>query len=258
MKRTGVIVLLAMYLAIFSGPPLVAQRGAGTGAGSRYTVPRTSWGDPDLQGIWPSTHMVGVPLQRDPKLGTRNVLTDDEFAQRQKQSAQQADAVLEEFSLEGADGGDGTGPPPHWLERGTPQRQASLIVSPADGRLPPMTEYGQQRAAERARRSSTGAGPFNSPEDLDYYDRCIARGVLGSITPVIYNNGTQIVQAPGYVAIRYEMIHETRIIPLDTRPAPRASSVSTWASRAGGGRARRSWSKRRTSRARLASPATGG
>ena len=51
-----------------------------------------------------------------------------------------------------------------------------------------------------------------------YYDRCISRGVLGSIAPVVYNNGTEIVQGPGYVAIRYEMIHETRIIPLDGRP----------------------------------------
>ena len=60
-----------------------------------------------------------------------------------------------------------------------------------------MTPDGERRAAERARRSSTGAGPFNGPDDLDYYDRCISRGVLGSIAPVVYNNGTEIVQSPG-------------------------------------------------------------
>jgi hypothetical protein len=90
--------------------------------------------------------------------------------------------------------------------------------------MPPMTPDGERRAADRARRSSTGAGPFNGPEDLDYYDRCISRGVLGGIAPVVYNNGTQIVQSPGYVAIRYEMIHETRIIPLDGR-APVSAAV---------------------------------
>jgi hypothetical protein len=188
-------------------------------SGQAWTHPRTPWGDPDLQGIWPSSAMIGVPLQRDPALGTRTVVTEQEFATRQQVAARQAAADSEEFVAGGA-GGDGTGPPNHWLERGTPQRQASLIVDPPDGRLPPMTPDGERRAAERARRSSTGAGPFNAPDDLDYYDRCISRGVLGSIAPVVYNNGTEIVQSPGYVAIRYEMIHETRVIPLDGRSAP--------------------------------------
>jgi len=185
--------------------------------GQPWVVSRTPWGDPDLQGIWPSSEMIGVPLQRDEKLGTRAYLTDEEFAQRQAQAARQADADNEETvggRAPGA-GADSTGPPPHWLERGTPQRQASLIVDPPNGRMPPMTPDGERRAADRARRSSTGLGPFDGPDDLDYYDRCISRGVLGSIAPVIYNNGTEIVQAPGYVAIRYEMIHEARIIPID-------------------------------------------
>ena len=191
---------------------------------SSNVAPRTAWGDPDLQGIWPSSEMIGVPLQRDPKLGTRAFLTDEEFAQRQKQASQQEASDSEEFVVARTGGGDGTGPPNHWGERGTPQRQASLIVDPPDGRMPPMTPDGERRAADRARRSSTGAGPFNGPEDLDYYDRCISRGVLGGIAPVVYNNGTQIVQSPGYVAIRYEMIHETRIIPLDGR-APVSAAV---------------------------------
>jgi len=117
----------------------------------------------------------------------------------------------------GRGGGDGTGPPSHWGERGRPQRQSSLIVEPANGRTPPMTPDGEKRMADRARRSSTGEGPFNAPSDLDYYDRCVSRGVLGGILPVVYNNGTEIVQAPGYVVIRYEMIHEARVIPLDGR-----------------------------------------
>ena len=188
---------------------------------SDYKAPRTPWGDPDLQGIWPSTEMVGVPLQRPEGFGTRAFLTDAEFKARQAQSAQQAQNDEEAFVVPGAGagGGDGTGPPSHWGERGAPQRQASLIVDPPNGRMPAMTPYGAERAAYRARQSSMGTGPFNSAADLDYYDRCLSRGVLGSISPVVYNNGTEIVQAPGYVVIRYEMIHDFRVIPLDRRPA---------------------------------------
>jgi hypothetical protein len=211
--------IVALVFAQVIATDAAGQTPAAAGEpGAGWTMPRTPWGDPDLQGIWPSSEMIGVPLQRDPALGTRNVLTDEEFDRRQQQAARQAVADNEEFVA--GPGGDGVGPPPHWLERGSPQRQGSLIVEPPDGRLPPMTPEGEQRAAERARKSSTGDGPFNGPADLDYYDRCISRGVLGSTAPVIYNNGTQIVQAPGYVAIRYEMIHDTRIIPLDGRPSP--------------------------------------
>src|SRR4029453_1024744 len=177
----------------------VEMRAQSTSA-AKYVAPRTAWGDPDLQGIWPSSEMIGVPLQRDAALGTRAYLNDEEFAQRQKQASQRGWADRGECGAARMGGGDGTGPPNHWGERGVPQRQASLIVDPPNGRMPPMTPDGERRAADRARRSSTGAGPFNGPEDLDYYDRCISRGVLGGIAPVVYNNGTQIVQSPGYVA----------------------------------------------------------
>jgi hypothetical protein len=105
--------------------------------------------------------------------------------------------------------------------------------------MPKMTPYGAERMAMRARFSSTGDGPFNSAADLDYYDRCISRGVIGSMLPVVYNNGTEIVQAAGYVAIRYEMIHDTRIIPLDSVRHRRPPSGNTWATRAGAGTATR-------------------
>jgi hypothetical protein len=190
---------------------------------STYTPPRTSWGDPDLQGKWPSTHMVGVPMQRAPELGARSVLDDEEFAARQAQFARQQELDNADFDLENAESTPGgvvggpVSPPPHWLERGRPQRQASLIVDPRDGRLPLLTEDAQQReAALRAARASRG--PADSYTDRSLYDRCITRGIAGSILPVIYNNGNEIVQSPGYVAIVNEMIHETRIVPLDGRP----------------------------------------
>ena len=211
---TGLAVAAAVLIVSVAVLAQAQQAPAG------YKAPRTPWGDPDLQGIWPSTEMVGVPLQRPEGFGTRAFLTDAEFKARQTQSARQAEDDEEALAAPraGGGGGDGTGPPSHWGERGAPQRQASLIIDPPNGRMPAMTPYGAERAAYRARQSSMGAGPFNSAADLDYYDRCLSRGVLGSISPVVYNNGTEIVQAPGYVVIRYEMIHDFRVIPLDGRP----------------------------------------
>jgi hypothetical protein len=197
-----------------------------------YKVPRTSWGDPDLSGIWPGTAMVGVPMQRDEKLGLRNVLTDEEYVERSAQFERQDELDNADFDLEnaattpgGAVGGP-VSPPPHWLERGDPQRQASLIVDPPNGRMPAMTEAGQARQAA-VRQASEGRGPADSYTDRSLYDRCITRGMVGSLTPAIYNAGNQIVQSPGYVVIANEMIHEARVVPLDGRP-PLGSAIKQW------------------------------
>jgi len=173
----------------------------------KWTPPRTPWGDPDLQGLWPGTESLGIPLQRDPKLGTRNELTEQEFENRLRQAQQAVDDMEAEFDLATADTskagqvGSATSPPPHWQERGTPSRQASLIVDPPDGRMPALTPQARARydAIQAARQ---GRGPADSYTDRSLYDRCISRGVIGSVLPVIYNNGNEIVQAPGYVVIR--------------------------------------------------------
>ena len=112
-----------------------------------YSPPRTPWGDPDLQGIWPSTDMVGVPFERPERFGTRLYLTDQELKEREAQASKQAELDVLDFDLEKppaeivalGDVGGVTSPPPHWLERGVPSRQSSLVVEPANGRLPPMT-----------------------------------------------------------------------------------------------------------------------
>jgi hypothetical protein len=198
---------------------------AGQSAKKTYKTPRTAWGDPDLQGVWPSTDMVGTPLQRAASFGERNLLTDDEFKARQAAAARQNDEDNAEFNIEavtpeqearGTVGGP-VSPPPHWLERGKPSYQASLIVDPPDGRMPPQTAEATQRMLA-LRDARVGRGPADSYEDRSLYDQCITRGVLGSILPVIYNNGNHIIQAPGVVVLRNEMIHETRFFYLDGRP----------------------------------------
>jgi len=175
-------------------------------------VPRTPWGDPDLQGIWPSGQLITVPFERPVALGTRALLSDQEYAQRVAELERQAKADATEFST----GGGGVNPPSPWLESGRASRQASLIVDPPDGRLPPMTDEGKRRAA--AWPSTNPAVPYARAQDFNIYDRCVTRGVLGSTLPNIYSSGIEIHQAPGQVVLRYEMIHETRIIPLDGRP----------------------------------------
>jgi hypothetical protein len=182
-----------------------------------YTPPKTAWGDPDLQGIWPGN--VGVPMQRPANLGERTTLNDDEFAQRQAQAKRQAEADNQAFAT--SDTRAGIGPPSYWTERGKPTRQTSLIVDPPNGRLPALTaEAEKYRKEARGGKGLPGEwrGSADSYEDLNIYYRCITRGLLGSVIPVVYNNGNQIVQAPGYVVFRNEMIHESRVIPLDGRP----------------------------------------
>jgi len=208
-----------------------------------YVVPRTPWGDPDLQGIWPGTGMMGVPLERPATLGDKAQLTDEELAARAAQARRQTAQDEEEFvaprpTAEAVLTGAGTGPPGHWGERGTPQRQTSLVVDPPNGRIPPMTPDGRRRTAAIPASlyyDNSGGGVFNGPEDLSVYDRCITRGLIGSMVAVGYNAGNQIVQGPGWVALRNEMIHEARVIPTDGRkhvsPAIRSymgDSVGRW------------------------------
>ena len=193
------IVVLTVVLSA-EGPQRATGDNGSAASSRRYTAPRTAWGDPDLQGIWPSDQMVDVPFERPVSFGTRAELTDAEFAEAQARAQTDVSPV--------------TAPPPHWLERGQASRQASLVVDPPDGRLPAMTADGARRA-ERWRTTSADTYVYAGPEDLTPYDRCISRGVLGSVMPNIYNTGTQILQTPGLVVIRYEMIHEARIVPLD-------------------------------------------
>ena len=127
-----------------------APKESPTGTEETYRPPRTPWGDPDLQGTWPSGHMTGIPLQRPESFGTRNALTDAEFAARETQAARQADQDVADFdfanpSIPFGQIGGGQSPPQHWLERGEPQRQASLIVDPPNGRMPAMTAAAQKR-----------------------------------------------------------------------------------------------------------------
>jgi CheY-like chemotaxis protein len=120
-----------------------------------FVQPKTPWGDPDLQGFWPGVEMVGVPLQRPARFGTRNVLTEEEFAKRASELKNEEESLLAEIDVFTADVTTPcaircpTSPTPHWQEGGKPSRQASLIIDPVDGRQPPLSPEGQARQAQQ-------------------------------------------------------------------------------------------------------------
>jgi hypothetical protein len=212
-RTVALVIGLAVGGAAFQAGGALAQGGDG------WTPPRTPWGDPDLQGIFTTDDELGVPFERPPQVGLREFVTDEEFAEREAQAGRQAAADAEEFVRTGGGGrGGGIGPPAHWLERGRPSRRTSIVIDPPDGRIPYLDAEARQRAAVAVNARTTGNRPFDGPDALDLYDRCITRGLPHVIFPTIYNNTSQIVQGPGYVAIRYEMIHDARVIPLDGRP----------------------------------------
>jgi hypothetical protein len=185
-------------------PP--ARSAAGTAS------PRTPWGDPDLQGVWSGIALIGVPLDRDPALGTRNVLTEAEFQARRARMV--AGATLDNIEA------TNFGAEPEFVAAAS--RQASLVVDPPDGRRPSRTPGAEAR---RPPPNSFTSGPFDSVLDLGTYDRCIAYSTVPAALPI---NGLQIVQGPGYVAIRAEYIHEARVIPLKRRPHV-GESIATFA-----------------------------
>jgi hypothetical protein len=197
-------------------------------AASAQEVARTPWGDPDLRGTYTSDNSIGVPFERPAQYGDRAELTEEEYAAKvnanDEQIAKDQSPLPEsEFSSEDPSAINASR---HWLERpDTPSRATSLVVDPPNGRLPELTPAGQQLLAER--RSRRGRGLPASYTDFTNYDRCLTRGLVGSIVPVIYGNGTQIVQAPGVVVIRNEMIHEARVIPMDGS-AHAGSGVQMW------------------------------
>ena len=173
-------------------------------ADSDWTLERLPWGDPDLTGVFSSDDMRGVPLQRPEEFGERLYMTDEEFTAREQRNDQEV-ARLDE------------GGTAFLAERGIRSfRQTSLIVDPPNGRTPALTPEGEAIQAALPPRGEEP--PPASWLDRSLYDRCITRGVVGSVLPVIYGNGLEIFQTPDAVVIRYEMIHETRIIHLDGRP----------------------------------------
>src|SRR3954465_10222700 len=208
----------ALGIAIFATSVISAQSGA-----KAYTAPRTPWGDPDLQGIYTNSDESGIPMARPAEFAGKRPeeVTSDEMVRLMKQ---RADRIEQTAAIIGATTENDTGAgPPHWYENYNPKNSRPWMISdPSDYQIPPLTQEAKDRAAKvgAARRGGDGyyRGPFDGPEDFTLYVRCITRGVPGSMMPAIYGNSYDITQAPGFVAIRYEIIHHARVIPLNNSP----------------------------------------
>ncbi len=204
--------------AVLAIAPLAAQAPAPApkAPAKSYTVPKTPWGDPSLAGVYTNNDESGIPFERPAEFDGKH-LSDISSGELQELREERAEQALERAPELG--GAPGIHNPVHWFENFNAQNSRAWLVSdPPDGQIPPLTAEGRARAAEAAARPNVYNGPSDSYEERGLYDRCITRGLPGSMMPAIYGNAYEIVQGPGYVAIMYEMIHETRLIPLDNRP----------------------------------------
>src|SRR5262245_24059574 len=235
----GVLVAI-MGLTVFVGTPVSGQSQAEikystpppmvvTAFGGKpfdYKAPRTPWGDPDLQGVWSSDNMQNVglaagggrgggrggrgpgapgaaPAQAAAPAGPPPLYLDDAGLQARQTQITAAAGRSDGPGTDGSFRFD-------YARRAFPQTR--LLVDPPDGRMPNVRADVVNRGMPRG---TYGPGPLNSWEDFSLYERCITRGIGGSILNVIYGNGNRIVQAPGVVAFSYEMLSDTRIFRLD-------------------------------------------
>lgn len=224
--RFRVSVVAAVAVGVLLATSLAGQAQVRTPAATAkpYTPPKTPDGQPDLQGFW--TNSTYTPLER-PANVSKEFYTLDELAAVLKRAAAQ----------EGAQTTPGTTEDVHYdfsqfgLDRSQSvvarNLRTSLIVDPPDGRLPPLTPAGQKLSAERA-EAAKHVGRWDSAQSNQLDDRCLI--MAGSGPPMMdaaYNSNYHIVQAPGYVMILVEMIHDARIIPLDGLPQPDAN-IRQW------------------------------
>lgn len=220
-----------MRIRFFTVLCLVSAAGmaqAQTKAPANWQPPKTAWGAPDLQGTYTSDDLQGVPVERPKEFGTRRFLTEQELAERaasvdrQKSAINTGERPKEGFwaRVQGLGKVEAEAVPPNFVEYARrASALTSLVSDPPDGRIPAVTAEAKARRAP----NYTNTRP-QSYFDMTIYDRCITRGVTAGFFPAIYGNGSQFIQTPDLVAIRYEMIHETRLIPLDNRPRTKIRS----------------------------------
>jgi hypothetical protein len=220
--------LTGFWLAASSAPGQTPEAAAQKAPASKIRVPakktvvlHTPWGDPDLQGVW--NNATSTPLQRPDTLGAKDVLTDAEAVGFQDQLA----SDLTRDRRDGPRAADvNRAYNEHWMDsrrlKITADHRTSLIVDPPDGRIPALVPLPPERDRARKERAAAlaraNAGLPNDYTDLSLPVRCIIRTDSPPYLGIVYNNDLQITQSPGYVAISPEMIHSTRVIPVNGSP----------------------------------------
>jgi hypothetical protein len=207
------------------GVVVIGQSGASPKPASNWTPTRTVDGQFDLEGVWDFSTI--TPLERPSgRVGTQT-FTDEEAVAFEREENLRQNRDLIDPKKGGAQYLPGSVIPYNefWYERGSRivgSKRTSLIIDPSDGRIPPLTPEAQQRLdaqAAVARDEQLGRARADSPQQRSLADRCILGFNAGPpMTPGAYNNHVQITQAPGYVALVVEMVHDARIVPIDGRP----------------------------------------
>src|SRR5438093_4475588 len=223
--RKLIVVFGAIGLVFGTSQMIAAQQGSNaTGSAARrapYSPPRTPWGDPRLEGVYTNDDETGVPCERPAQFEGRRIedITPQELLALNKQRNEQFNA-----GVAGTEFAGGLRPPTHLIFDSFDRKNSTawLVVDPPDGKVPPLTDEARGRARRpisgKGRGVSSNAnsvGPFNSYEDLGLYDRCITRGIPSSMMPAGYGSYYELVQGKDFVALRYEMIHEHRVVPID-------------------------------------------
>jgi hypothetical protein len=182
--------------------------------------PRTPWGHPDFQGTWTSATL--TPLERPEALAGRKALSEAEAAELERTTVEQRVAA-DGTSRPGTVGGYNL----VWMDAATrvdADRRTSLIVDPADGRIPWTPEAREASKRELARY---GTGPYLDHTDLDTGERCITDGLPLMVPIQPYNMNFLILQTPDTIVMLHEMYHEVRIVPLDGR-SPLQEAIGLW------------------------------
>ena len=204
-----------VFVGVLAAALAVTAAGQGLAAKKAWTPARTADGQPDLQGVW--TNATITPLERPADLAGKAFFAPSEVAAYEKRIVENANVDRRRSDVT-ADVGLAYNEA--WWDRGThvvKTLRTSLIVDPADGKIPALTPDGERRAAAVAEQRRLH--PADGPEDRGLTERCILWPTAGPpMMPSAYNNNYQIFQGQGYVAIMVEMIHDVRIIPLDGRP----------------------------------------
>jgi hypothetical protein len=183
---------------------------------------RTPWGDPDLHGEWTTEGEYGVPFERPAQYGMRQFLTDEEYTKRMQDIRVRDEQDLEPVDVLSGRVQGASAPIPHWREYNTTSRRTSLVIDPSDGRVPPRTPTAAPIPVQRC-GSLLGGEPCDSYDEYGLGVRCIVHGggFPDAMIPAVYNANFRITQTAGYVAITYELIHDTRIIPIETAASTR-------------------------------------
>ncbi|HKE82581.1 MAG TPA: hypothetical protein VKB50_02460 [Vicinamibacterales bacterium] len=210
--RIRVLGLAAVILSSTVGITSVAESQTASTKSNATTsskVPRTPWGDPDLQGTW--DYRTITPLERARELGTRELYTEAEKKALEDRAGKRMDSAPEKIT-------PGLNHAQWWTDPGrfvSDGYRTSLIVDPPDGRIPALTAEGKARQGRGPNRNNAVNASWLDRGDQE---RCITYGLPSASLPTLYNNNIQIVQAPGTAVIVHEMIHEARVVPLDGRP----------------------------------------